>query len=157
MYSNNNIRLFWEKVEKQDGDSCWEWTGAKNSDGYGHMNINGKLEKAHRMAWELEHDYIPAKKCICHICDNPSCVNPCHLFIATHAENMNDMKLKGRAYGHLGENNYKAKLSEDDIREIRSQYRTGSYGLVKKLAEKYCVHKSTIHLIVTHKTWAHVL
>lgn len=81
---------------------CWEWTGAKRGGGYGTMGFyiaetKKKPHKyAHRIAWELYKGSIPEGMSLCHRCDNPGCVNPEHLFLGTHKDNMNDRDAKGR-------------------------------------------------------------
>lgn len=86
---------FWEKVDKKDKDSCWLWTGCKDPKGYGAIR-SGKMYKAHRISYTLFVGKIPDGKLVCHKCDNPSCVNPHHLFTGSDSDNMQDMVLKGR-------------------------------------------------------------
>jgi hypothetical protein len=89
---------FWERVNK--GNDCWVWVGNRLPKGYGRMCSGGKSGQvllAHRVSWALHNGPIPTGKYICHTCDNPPCVNPNHLFLASHAENMADMVAKGRA------------------------------------------------------------
>ena len=86
---------FWEKVEVKNENDCWNWLGWKVR-GYGRIKRNGVKELAHRISYSIHFGHIPERKCVLHTCDNPSCVNPNHLWIGTHQENMTDRGRKGR-------------------------------------------------------------
>ena len=88
------MERFWAKVDKS-GD-CWLWTASKTKEGYGYFRFDGAMRKAHRMSWLLTNGEIPEGMLVCHTCDNPSCVNPKHLWLGTNRDNMDDMNAKGR-------------------------------------------------------------
>ena len=89
--------LFWAKVNKDAPNGCWEWTASRKEKGYGQFYSKGKMHRAHRLAWTLSGRELPAKPLeLAHRCDNRICVNPDHLFPASHAENMADCHAKGR-------------------------------------------------------------
>ena len=87
---------FWVKVNKTD--TCWEWTAHKLFNGYGRFSINCKTDYAHRISWQFATGEYPTGKQVLHTCDNPSCVNPDHLFLGTLDDNMADRNNKNRQY-----------------------------------------------------------
>lgn len=89
---------FWEKVQKSSG--CWLWMAAKANYGYGVINLGTGLGlvRAHRLSWAMHNGPVPEGREVCHRCDVPACVNPAHLFLGTHGDNMRDMVKKGRYY-----------------------------------------------------------
>lgn len=141
---------FWERVEVGSTDACWPWIGARNSKGYGQVRLNGRMRPAHRVAFELSFG-DPGSLFVCHRCDNPSCVNPAHLFVGTAADNARDAVSKGRS--RSGERHNQARLTVTRVREIRGLAQAGVQGIA--LAAKFGVTPQTISHIVTRKTWRH--
>lgn len=85
-----------QKIEMIPECGCWIWMGSKDKDGYGLISINSKYIGAHRVSWKLHFGPIPNNLFVCHHCDTPSCVNPYHLFLGTHQDNMKDAGRKHR-------------------------------------------------------------
>lgn len=108
---------FWDNVELKGEDDCWEWTGSKTASGYGVLYVGKKLDYAHRFSLYLDGRPVPNRWHACHTCDNPSCVNPKHLFPGTPKDNVMDMVSKGRHT--FGEKHLNSKLTDTDVLEIR--------------------------------------
>lgn len=85
-------KRFWAKVDKRGPNDCWAWTGAANGRGYGSIWRSPRLERAHRMAYELAYGAIPDGLVVDHMCHNPKCVNPRHLRICTQAQNLQNAR-----------------------------------------------------------------
>ena len=127
---------------------CWLWIGDRNEKGYGRIKVNGKTQKVHRIIYQLKYGNISSAILVCHKCDNPSCVNPDHLFSGSHKDNSDDKIKKGRGSDQKRENNANAKLSENDVYYIRN---SADKDVV--LANIYGVHKSHIQKIRRAERW----
>jgi len=152
--SPQDEKRFWSKVDKS-GD-CWNWTGFRDRNGYGRIMIGGITSGAHRCSWEDSFGPIPANMFVCHHCDNPSCINPDHLFLGTHLENVRDMVAKGRQRCGvvLGELHHKAMLTAKQVIEIRIRSELGASRAC--LAREFGCSESNILCIVRRETWKHV-
>ena len=145
------------KVDRSGGpDACWPWTVGTNKKGYGCFAVGRRGEGmviAHRVALErkLGRPIKPGYFSL-HHCDNPPCNNPAHLFEGTHKDNARDRNGKGRSA--VGERNGKAKLTEDNVREIRRRVSEGEMQWV--LAEEFSVARPNISDIISRKLWKHV-
>ena len=167
-------RKKWQDVENRLLDravkvgTCWEWTGQILPNGYGRISIACKNKLPHRLAYEIFCGQIPEGMFVCHRCDNRTCCNPTHLFLATHAENMADMVRKGRqakgerngCYLHpesvrRGEKNHNSKFTWDMVRKIRDRYAAGGISAYQ-LAKEYGVTKRTMSQLVKGETWQEV-
>lgn len=126
------LERFEEKFIPVTESGCWIWTAGTHNRGYGHFHTGrkdqrrGKCEMAHRLAYELYHGYRPKpNECVCHKCDTPLCVNPAHLFIGSHRDNMEDMANKGRSGRHatIPESVIlDIILSEDSLKNLSNKY-----------------------------------
>ena len=150
---------FWSKVAKGTPDACWEWQASLDTRGYGNFGVpkndgTGRyiMQRAHRVAWELTNGpLLGSVQHLCHTCDNRKCVNPAHLFIGNPTTNMADCVAKGRLNDRKGENNPRAKVTDDVVRAIRAEALP-----LSKLMQKYGLPQTTLSDIRRGHTWKHV-
>ena len=158
---------FWEKVDRSGGpDVCWPWTEGLDTYGYGQFFYEGKGLPAHRALFLMDGDTLTPDQLVLHSCDNPPCVNRLHLRIGTRADNTADMIARKRqATGAqitanrntaTGERAGLAKLTEEQVRAIRTRYAAGGITQLK-LGAEYGVHQTGISRIVLGQTWEAIL
>jgi hypothetical protein len=154
--------------DSSEPGACWTWAGFTNAKGYARFGIGYARNYAHRVSFKLFVGPIPAGLEVCHTCDNPSCVNPKHLFVGTQDDNAQDMVEKGRSakgaksgsYRHpekrpCGERNAQHKLTDVQVLEIRSRYQAGGVSQ-QALAIEYGVCQPNIGCIVRREHWKHI-
>lgn len=130
-----------------DVEGCWNWTAAITSTtGYGRAWFRTGFEDSHRIAWTLTNGPIPHDREVCHHCDNRRCINPKHLFLGTHSENMRDARNKGRIAGQ--------KLQRGDIPVIRAAVAGGESRVA--VAARYGVSRKTVDSLIRGDSWADV-
>jgi len=146
MSHKNTIGKIMERVacgKNPNPEKCFEWLGAKNSNGYGSISVNRKIWGVHRFVWTSFNGEIPEGLMVLHRCDNPPCVRLTHLFLGTSSDNVKDCLRKGRAKP--------VKLSYTKAHEIRLLWRNGK--TQTRIAEIYGVSIATVCAIVNEKTW----
>lgn len=167
--TQDQIDKFWSLVDDSEYGpaGCWVWQAYRNKQSYGVINTNCQRFLAHRFSWFLVHGNIPDDLIACHRCDNPSCVNPSHVWLGTRQQNALDRDSKKRvasgnnhglrknagAASH-GERHYLAKLTTDSVVLIRKLYQSGQS--CKDIASNFDVTDGAILAVVLRKTWKHV-
>ena len=153
----NLIQKFDSKWDLDQKSGCWIWKAEKNWSGYGIFTIRKPrvvFVRAHRFSLEIYLGVtIPRNLLVCHLSDDRRCVNPGHLFVGTHKDNMQDAKNKNR--WPKGEEIPSSKLTEREVREIRLKYIPRLYGC-PRLAKEYGVSLATIKAVIKQETWKHV-
>lgn len=158
--SQRDLDRFWAKVDKNGPvpehaphlGSCWQWLAYKHR-GYGQFCLRGRMDKASRASFLIHYGHWPRPHCL-HHCDNPSCVNPAHLFEGDDELNQFDKIRKGRWRCANGERNFNAKLTRAQVLEIRAAADAGEkHALV---AARFGIDKSTVSLIGRRKKWTHL-
>jgi len=167
----SDIARFWSYIPDRT-DGCWLWTSVPNQNGYGRFSfggVGGHNVLAHRVSYFIHYGEIPDGLFVCHKCDVRLCVNPEHLFIGTQKDNLRDAIAKGRLkmgrdHGSnvrpetvpRGVNHWSAKLTEEQVRAIRSEYVPRKVTCAK-LAAKYGINNAHVSHIVRGKSWKHLL
>lgn len=148
------LTRFFAKVRVHAATSCWPWISAKDKAGYGYFNMRNatccRNIRAHRLSWILHNAQdIPKGLFVLHRCDNPSCVNPRHLFLGTNTDNMRDMADKKRAC--LGEKHPAAKITAKDALSIRIDKRS-----CRKIATEYGIGHNQVSRIKKGERWGNL-
>ena len=138
-----DFERFMKYVEITDG--CWNWTGCKDTHGYGAFTLKGRTWKAYRLLWIHLYGTIDDGLVVRHKCKG-KCVNPDHLELGTHQDNVNDKIRDGTVA--KGEKNGLAKLTRQYVDEIRASTASQS-----ELARFYGVSQPAINQIKTGRTW----
>lgn len=172
---------FWAKIDTS-GSGCWEWQGYTNRDGYGSFTIGGKTIRTHRAAYALVNGVIPQGLVVRHSCHNPACCNPDHLSVGTQRDNVRDMVEAGRQFSELRKkpksaehavkiaqaikeyrarlkaegrpHNGRHKLTDEQVRELRSAYIAGAE--LSDLSQKFGICKTAVARVGKKRTYAYV-
>lgn len=173
--NEKDIERFFSKIDR-DGpfcgklnSKCWSWKMKLDKDGYGRFRYKNKKRGAHRISYMYFYGNIDDNLLVCHKCNNPSCVNPDHLYLGTASDNKRDEIESGRTskgtrngkYTHpektpRGERAGNSKLTENDVIEIRKTYNAKAGKTIMFLSEKYGVGTSTIWSVISRQTWTHI-
>jgi hypothetical protein len=149
---------FAAKVHTEPNTGCWLWGGALSPKGYGQIRdengASGKVVDAHRVSVLLHRGAIPSDLSVLHRCDVRHCVNPDHLFLGTHEDNMADMARKGRASRQRGEDRPGVKLTDAAVKAIRERRARGT--TAKRLAAEHGVSLGLIYHVITGRRWTHL-
>ena len=118
--------------------------------------LDGKYDVTHRASFKTFIGPIPDGYCVCHSCDNPSCINPDHLFLGTALDNSLDMREKNRAPKHFagGDTSWLSKLDDKKVLAIRKRRLEGEQ--LRELAIAFDVSMANISMICNWKTWKHL-
>lgn len=144
----------WRRVKIGDPDECWPYLGFVPENGYGQFSIRCQNFLAHRLAYQLATGQDPGDLFVCHRCDNKPCCNPAHLFLGTNGDNQRDASRKGLLTHGSGHHN--AKLTEDNVREIRRRRAEGESQYA--LARAFGIGRPQIAAITNrpNENWRHV-
>lgn len=155
----STIERFTNYIGEPTENGCWPWIGPRQHSGHGRFTIcRYNNEGAHRISWSLINGPIPFNLHVLHSCDNGWCVNPEHLHLGTHQDNMREKMERNRNVAPpilKGEAHPMSKLTQEQVDDIKKKLALidKPYGKIKKIADEYGVCVSTISLIYKKKHW----
>lgn len=153
LFHSREVEVFMSHVTITDG--CWIHDGPEVGSGYAKCSERGRTDRAHRWSYKHFIGPIPDGLLVRHKCDVPRCVNPDHLELGTHQQNMDDMTSRGRR--PKGEETGRAKLTNESVREIRHLLADGyTHGQYTAIGRRFGVHRAIISRIAEGRLWAHV-
>ena len=143
----HDIARFWSKADVGQQTQCWNWLGSCRTTGYGSFRLNGQLLQAHRVAYEIFYS-APSDNTlyVLHFCDNRKCVNPFHLHLGTHADNMREASERGGF--KRGYDNHAAKFTDETIVEMRKMYAAGGFS-GRALSKHFGIGRDYVYEVVT--------
>lgn len=151
---HNVEKRFWQKVQVLNADECWPWSGRLDPNGYGRLDVDGRPQLAHRIAYAISNRAGEDPETVCHSCDNPKCCNPRHLWAGTQLDNIADMHRKGRAKRptvRRGTQAINAKLDAEKAIEAITSTMSNS-----QLAKRWGVTSTAVYNIRAGLSWSHV-
>lgn len=142
----------WDRVDSSAGpDGCWPTSGYA-VEGYPLIKFSGVLHRAGRVVYRRMHGELQRDFEVCHCCDNPSCLNPRHLYAGTAKQNADDRTVRGR--GARGERVHRARFTAERVLLVRARYLGGA--AIAQLARDFGVSTHAVWCIVHRRTWKHV-
>ena len=145
---------FWQRVLCDVRTRCWLWQPLPPNGEHGCIYLNGRTEKAHRVAWYIMTGEWPAEKHVLHTCDVAACVNLEHLYLGGPIENTRDKLSRGRNNPPIGERARHAKLTAADIPVIRQRRLAGE--TLSRIAADYPIGLSAVYAITSRQSWQHI-
>ena len=143
-------KRFEDCVSPEPNSGCWLFDGGESIySGYVRIFGGCKRQLVHRFAYERYRGLIPPGMCVCHTCDVRCCVNPDHLFLGTHAENIADRNRKGRQA--RGAKSGRAKLTAEQVLAIRATTTSPTI-----IARQYGITAPVVHNIRRRRIWMHL-
>lgn len=136
---------------RRSTSGCLEWTRGRDADGYAIWRIDGRARRLSRVLWAWLHGPIPPGLVVRHTCDNPPCLEPTHLLIGTHRDNVRDRVERGRSDDRRGDRCPTARLNWPQAREIRQRVAAGERHHV--IAADFGVSRRLVGMIGRNERW----
>ena len=133
------------------GDDCWDWSAARDKDGYGLFKLRGVTRRAHRIAYLAYVGSFDPKLHVQHRCDNPACCRPSHLFLGSQRDNVKDMMGKGRHVAPYGEVHWNRKITSQQRALILARRKEGA--LLREIAVEVNLSVSQVSKLARVDSW----